>query len=59
MTLEGALGPNGRLDDADAMPMAAPEAICVNADGELLASSGSQVFRMRRWGENARTLGKF
>ena len=51
MTLEGALGPNGRLDEADAMPMAAPEAVCVDGAGELLASSGSNVFRIRQWGK--------
>ena len=52
MTLEGALGPNGRLDEADAIPMAAPEAVCVDGAGELLASSGSNVFRIQQWGKN-------
>jgi hypothetical protein len=59
MTLEGVLGPNGRLDEADAMPIAAPEAICVNSAGELLASSGSEVFRIRHWGEKPELWGRF
>lgn len=59
MTLEGVLGPNGRLDEADAMPIAAPEAICVNSAGELLASSGSDVLRIRRWGDMPELWGRF
>jgi hypothetical protein len=59
MTLEGVLGPNGRLDEADAMPMAAPEAICVTPSGDLLASSGREVFRIRRWGETPELWGRF
>jgi hypothetical protein len=59
MTLEGVLGPNGRLDEADAMPMAAPEAICVTPAGDLLASSGSDVFRIPRWGERPDLWGRF
>jgi hypothetical protein len=50
MTLEGALGPNRRLDEADALAMAEPEAICVDGAGGLLVSSGSTVFRLRQWG---------
>ena len=59
MTLEGVLGPNGRLDEADAIPMAAPEAVCVNPDGELLASSGSNVFRIREWDRKPELWGSF
>ena len=59
MTLEGVLGPNGRLDEADAIPMAAPEAICVNSAGELLVSSGSNVFRIQQWGEKPELWGSF
>jgi hypothetical protein len=59
MPLEGALGPNGRLDEADALPMAEPEAICVNRDGQLLVSSASNVFRIRRWGEEPELWGNF
>ena len=59
MTLEGVLGPNGRLDEADAMPMASPEAICVTSIGELLASSGSDVLRIPQWGEKPELWGRF
>ena len=59
MTLEGVLGPNGRLDDADAIAMPAPEAVCVNPAGELLASSGSNVFRIQQWGEKPTLWGSF
>jgi hypothetical protein len=51
MPLEGALGPNSRLDDADALAIAKPDAVCVNGDGHLLASSGLEVLLIRRWGE--------
>jgi hypothetical protein len=51
MPLEGALGPNGRLDEAEAFPIAQPDAVCVNRDGHLLLSSGSRVLRIRQWGE--------
>jgi hypothetical protein len=59
MTLEGALGPNQRLDEADAFAVAAPEAICVNTGGELLVSSGSDVLRIARWGEKPDLWGSF
>ena len=51
MPLEGALGPNGRLDNADAFAVAKPEAICVNRDGQLLASSASDVLLIPHWGK--------
>jgi hypothetical protein len=51
MPLEGALGPNSRLDDVDAIAIAKPDALCVNGDGHLLASSGSDVLLIRQWGE--------
>jgi hypothetical protein len=51
MPLEGALGPNSRLDDADALAIAKPDALCVNGDGYLLASSDLEVLLIRRWGE--------
>ncbi|HEY1721622.1 MAG TPA: hypothetical protein VGG27_10285 [Magnetospirillaceae bacterium] len=50
MTLEGALGPNSRLDDAESVRIAAPEAICVNRSGQLMLSSGRDVFRLPQWG---------
>jgi hypothetical protein len=51
MSLEGALGPNSRLDDADAFAISKPDAVCVNGDGHLLVSSGSEVLLMRQWGQ--------
>lgn len=51
MTLEGVLGPNSRLDDAPGLPVAAPEALCVAKDGQLLFTSGAAVHGLRRWGE--------
>ncbi len=59
MPLEGALGPNGRLDEADAVAIAEPEAICVGRDGELLVSSGSDVFRIAHWGAAPKLWGSF
>jgi hypothetical protein len=49
MPLEGALGPNGRLDEADALAIAKPDAVCVNRDGHLLVSSGAEVLLLRQW----------
>ena len=51
MPLEGALGPNSRLDDADAFVIAEPDFICVDRDGHLLVSSGSDVLLIRDWGQ--------
>lgn len=48
MTLEGVLGPNSRLDEADGFPVVAPEAMCV-ADGRLLFSSGMTVLALQSW----------
>jgi hypothetical protein len=59
MPLEGALGPNGRLDDADAVPIAKAEAICVNRDGRLLVSSGSNVLLIQHWGKEPELWGSF
>jgi hypothetical protein len=50
MTLEGVLGPNGRLDDADGMRLDAPDALLVTADGRLLVSAGSNVLALDSWG---------
>jgi hypothetical protein len=50
MTLEGALGPNRRLDEAESMSVAAAEAIAVDRSGHLLVSSGRDVVRLARWG---------
>jgi hypothetical protein len=59
MRLEGALGPNNRLDDADAIAIAKPDAVCVNRDGHLLASSGSEVLLIRQWGEKPEPWASF
>jgi hypothetical protein len=59
MPLEGALGPNGRLDEADAVALAEPEAICVARDGQLLVSSGADVLRIRQWGQQPERWGSF
>lgn len=48
LTLEGALGPNDRLDQAPAMAVADPAAICV-LDGALLVASGNRVLRLPGW----------
>lgn len=50
MTLEGALGPNSRLDDAAGLRVAAPDAMSVTEDGQLLFSSGTTVRLMPAWG---------
>lgn len=50
MTLEGVLGPNGRLDEAAGMKVEAPDALCVGADGRLLCSSGARVLALSAWG---------
>ncbi|MBP5856216.1 hypothetical protein KAJ83_04290 [Marivibrio halodurans] len=51
MTLEGVLGPNGRLDRADAIAVDAPGALACAEDGRLLVSSGCRVLTLARWGE--------
>ena len=50
MTLEGVLGPNGRLDAAAGMRVEAPDALCAAADGRLLVSSGARVMALDAWG---------
>ncbi len=49
MTLEGVLGPNGRLDEAAGFAAEAPDALCVMADGRLLYSSGVRVMALDAW----------
>lgn len=53
MTLEGILGPNGRLDDSAGITVQSPDALAVAADGRLLVSSGARVMVLDAW---ARTL---
>jgi hypothetical protein len=50
MTLEGVLGPNGRLDEAAGMTVDASGALCATVDGRLVYSSGSGVMVLDRWG---------
>jgi hypothetical protein len=59
MPLEGALGPNSRLDDADAVAVAKPDAVCVNRDGHLLVSSGFDVLLLRDWGQTPERWASF
>lgn len=49
MTLEGMLGPNGRLDDAEGRHIAMPDALCVADGGRLLISSGSRILACSAW----------
>lgn len=51
MTLEGVLGPNDRLEQAEGVPVGHPDALDVKATGMLLFSSGSRILTMRRWGD--------
>lgn len=59
MTLEGVLGPNSRLDEAQAMPVERPDALAVTADGLLLFSSGHSVHALSRWGVAPRPWDRF
>ncbi|MGE0503558.1 MAG: hypothetical protein AB7I79_17680 [Rhizobiaceae bacterium] len=58
MTLEGILGPNDRLDEADGVAVDAPEAVCVAPDGRLLFSSGDAVHALVRWGGKPEPVAK-
>src|SRR5690606_26675094 len=55
MSLEGVLGPNGRLDDAAGLKVEAPDALCVTAEGRLLFSSGARVMALDLWGGEPET----
>ena len=59
MPLEGVLGPNRGLDDAEGYSIASPDAICVNRHGQLLVSSGSTVLLVRQWGQEPEHWGSF
>ena len=59
MTLEGMLGPNGRLDDAAGTRIEAPDALCVNADGRLLVSSAKRVMALGAWADEPETWATF
>jgi hypothetical protein len=58
MTLEGALGPNDRLEAAAGMPAEAPDALCLGG-ARLLFSSGRAVLALARWGEAAQVWAEF
>jgi hypothetical protein len=58
MTLEGALGPNRRLDEAQPAAARSPNALCVAQDG-LLFSSGSDIWVMPEWGQPAKLWRSF
>ncbi len=53
MTLEGVLGPNGRLDEADGISVDAPDALAILPDGRLLYSSGSRIMAIETWAGEA------
>ncbi|MBN9035172.1 MAG: hypothetical protein J0H53_03800 [Rhizobiales bacterium] len=59
MTLEGVLGPNGRLDEARGMKVDAPDAVCVAADRHLLFSSGARLMALDAWGGEPRPVATF
>ena len=59
MTLEGALGPNERLDEARGMKVDSPDALSASADGRLLFSSGRSLLVLRKWGEPPQSFAEF
>jgi len=59
MTLEGVLGPNGRLDEAKSMPVDQPRNLCVTADGNLVFSAGKDICVLKKWAGKPVVLGSF
>jgi len=59
MTLEGALGPNDRLESASGMAIASPDALCAPGDGRLLVSSGHEVLALAEWGGRPTVFTRF
>ncbi len=59
MTLEGALGPNNRLEQARGVHVEAPDALCVGADGRLFFCAGRSVLFLGKWGEPPRSFAEF
>lgn len=55
MTLEGVLGPNGRLDEAPAIRVDAADVLCATANGLLLFGSGTRVMALAAWGGKPET----
>jgi hypothetical protein len=59
MTLEGILGPNSRIDDAQGAAVPEPKSVCLAADGSLLLSSGNRVLSLARWGDEPQAWAEF
>ncbi len=59
LTLEGALGPNNRLEDARGIRVGTPDALCVGADGRLFFSAGRSVLCLGKWGEPPQSFAEF
>lgn len=59
MTLEGVLGPNSRLDEAEAIPAENPDALAIAGNGELLFSARHSIYSLNRWGDAPRLWGRF
>ena len=54
--LDGPRCPNDMLEQAVALPIDAPDDICVAPDGSLLVSSGKRVLRLRDWQSDSLTV---
>jgi hypothetical protein len=59
MTLEGVLGPNTLLDEAEGMAVNAPDALAVLADGRLVFSAGVAVLALDAWGAEPKPFASF
>ena len=59
MSLEGVLGPNDRLDEAEGIKLEAPEALCICPHGRLLVSSGASVLALDAWGREPAIWARF
>lgn len=56
MTLEGVLGPNTHLDEAEGRAAPGARAIAVAADGALLLTSGADLLRLADWSAEAEVI---
>lgn len=59
MTLEGALGPNDRLELASGIRIELPEAVGVTPDDRLLVSSDNRILTMSGWAEVPKLWAEF
>lgn len=59
MTLEGVLGPNTFIDDAEGMAFASPKALCRHVDGRLLVASNNAVLALSAWGKQPEAWAEF